>query len=237
MTEKFSGIPECLVEFAEVGAIFEDTLPAKLFRGDAASPLLLVYGPNGAGKSFFLRVLGALAKEEGFEPLPVTMGVRTAAGFHKCFMYSPFGEREESTGLNSLIAVKGAMRTAAGDDRKCFVILDEPDIGMAEGYAAALGEFVAQESKRLAAGSAGIVLCTHSKAMVRRYMACTDTRPHAVHLYGDFAETPQSIEDWLAHQDVYSLERLLTAGDRARTRRHTIEAFLNPDKTPKGASN
>lgn len=224
---KFAGIPEVLVEFAETGMIFESTLPAKLFRGDSASPLILVYGPNGAGKSFFLRALRALAKEEGFEPLPVTMGQRTEGGFHRSFMYSPFGEAQESTGLNSLFAVKGAMRTAAGLDRKCLVILDEPDIGMAEGYAAALGEFIATEAKNIAPGAAGIALCTHSKALVRRYCECAEYTPHAVHLYGDFDAQPQSLEDWLAHQDTYTLDRLLSAGDRARTRRKAIDAFLN----------
>lgn len=220
-------IPEALLDFPETGLIFEKTLPAALFRGDPASPLAFLYGANGAGKSFYLRVLAQIAIAEGYEPLMVSMGLRTASGFHKCFMYSPFGDSQESSGLNSFVAVRGAMNTASAAGRKCLVILDEPDIGMSDGYAEALGEWLAAAVLKLQADGAGVMLCTHSKPLVRRYLECAAHRPHAVHLYGDGDAVPRTLTEWLENRETFSAAWLESHGKRATALRKKIDVFLD----------
>lgn len=223
----FAGIPAAILDFPETSLLCDEALPASFYRGAALSPTILLYGPNAVGKSFFQRVLAQLAKKKGFEPLLVSMGLRTAPGMHRCFMYSAFGDQEESSGLNSFIAASGALRTAQDPTRKTLVILDEPDIGLSDGYAEALGEWLAREERGLHAKSAGIVLCTHSKPMVRRYLECAEHEPHAVNLRDDPTDVGRAPREWLEQRDTYSVEMLESLGQRAKVKRRLIDELMS----------
>lgn len=222
----FAGIPAAILEFPETSLLCAEALPASFYRGADLSPTILLYGPNAVGKSLFQRALAQLAKQEGFEPLMVSMGMRTSSGMHRCFMFSAYGDQQESSGLNSFIAARGALRTACSPERKALVILDEPDIGLSDGYAEALGEWLAREERGLHANSAGIVLCTHSKPMVRRYLECTQHLPHAVNLRDELTDVGRAPREWLDQRDTYSVDLLESLGQRAAEKRRRIYKLL-----------
>lgn len=186
----------------------DDTLAdADLFGREGACPVLheggnphlvLVSGENAGGKSFFGRYLGvgvASRKDEcRIEYLPVTMGMRTASGLHRVFMF-PGEEGRESTGRISIAAVLGALRTCRGRSEPHWLLLDEPDVGLSESYQRALGETLRQFAVELPETTAGLVVVTHSRILASEF---TGADPTMIRVGSDLRPT----REWIAQGDL-----------------------------------
>lgn len=190
-----------------------------LTRGAEDSRVAVITGPNASGKSLMVRMLAATLNEEKVEPLQVSMRYRTMGGIHRAFMFG--SDEDQSTGATSLYAVQGALRTSRERTAQHWVMLDEPDIGLAEEYAAALGAHLASYANDLPEKAKGFVLVTHSRALVRSFVDAMECRPHFVHL-----ESDKSLSDWLATSEQRSIEELLALDALGNTRWSALEAVL-----------
>jgi len=183
-------------------------LKAHLTEGDAASNVLLVAGANASGKSFGVKVLAAWLSQEKpkVEPLQVSMKYRTMAGMHRCFMFGPLGDEQDSTGSISFGAVEGGLSNAKSRTHPCWLMLDEPDTGLSEEFTPAMGEFIARSANEgLGPNCGGLVVVSHSRALMQEMVNTLAVRPHFVHV----DEHPLTIEDWLATSRRRTVEELL----------------------------
>jgi hypothetical protein len=171
-------------------------LKAHLTEGDPASKVLLIAGANASGKSFGITVLASCLSGDKpkVEPLQVSMKYRTKEGMHRCFMFGPLGDQQDSTGSISLGAVRGGLTTAKGRDRPCWLMLDEPDTGLSEEFTPAMGEYLAiAANEGLGEHCQALVVVSHSRALMKEMADTLTLRPHFVHV----DEHPLKLEEWL----------------------------------------
>jgi hypothetical protein len=174
--------------------------------GPKKTKLLVVTGSNATGKSFFGRLVAAYCKtpkamNNKIECIRVGMEIRATEGFHRAFVLQGM-ESEESTGVNSVHMLRGALRTAKSREHDNILVIDEPDIGLSEAYSVAMGEYIAKEMDDLSPLTKLVVLITHSRHIVE---ALLPFKP--AHLrFGDlmtleewveFGPPPKSVEDLL----------------------------------------
>jgi hypothetical protein len=198
--------PAATVLEEALGLLIEDSelfganglLPCRLEPGAPGSRVVLATGPNACGKSFVCRFLnmavagvreerGLTAKGEFFH---IGMRMRTSGNGilgPKTFVYGDEGD--QSTGATSLRAVNGMLRQSPGRDSDHVIALDEPDVGLSDEYAMAMGDKLRAFAAALPARCDALVVVSHSRAMVSRLM---ELRPHRLR-FG-----PLSTEEWLA---------------------------------------
>lgn len=177
-----------------------------------APRLAVVVGDNASGKSLLVRMLAMRAR--GHEVLPVSVSIRerTGAGLGEmsrmaqAMMYGD--ESEQSTGATSVQVVQAALERNADRPGGSIVILDEPEMGLAEGYAHALGTYIASQSKTITRRCAGVVVVTHSRPLVQGIRDTLSRKPTFVATAAG-AGVQADLDGWLAREDRYSVEDLL----------------------------
>ena len=198
-------------------------LYVSLTEGAPESRLAVMVGDNASGKSLMIRFLATLLNAEKTEPLQVSMKYRTAAGMHRVFMFGD--DQEESTGAVSLHAVEGALHTANRRESPCWVMLDEPDVGLSGSYCRALGTYLANSANTLPGENfQGMVVVTHSKTLVAALLANAKHRPHFLAV-GE-RHQGQSAEAWLADTSERSVDELLALADKGRDTWKAINRIL-----------
>jgi len=155
--------------------------------------VLVVTGDNASGKSFFCKYLRAVLNAEKdtlgrIEVMDGGMHRRTRAGIERALMYGD--EDRESTGDLSLGFVLTALRTCRGREHAHILSLDEPDVGLSEGYQTALGDLLYGFADELPAHTAGLVVVTHSRPIVERLIRL---EPHLVRI----GEDQRTTVEWL----------------------------------------
>jgi hypothetical protein len=150
----------------------------------------VVTGENASGKSFLVRTLAHRMREDRprLEVMAVTMNMRSRGGMERAFIWGDEGR--DSTGRLSVKAVIGGLKTCRERDHDHVLILDEPDIGLAEGYAGALGEYVAAFVDEMPERTLGLIVVTHSRPLVRSLMP---TDPTSIRVGDD----PRPLARWL----------------------------------------
>jgi hypothetical protein len=170
----------------------------------------LVAGDNASGKSLLIRVLASWLNDKKVEPIQVSMRYRTASGMHRAFMFGD--EQEDSTGNVSLRAIRGALGTAEKRESPCWVLLDEPDTGLSEGYAEAFGTWLSAFGNRLPLNQCrGLVIVTHSRALLSGLVNNLELVPHFV----CFDQPAMSLQDWLKPKPPRTVEELLALPERS----------------------
>lgn len=192
---------------------------AFLSEGAPETRVAVVTGPNASGKSLFVRVLAATLNEEKVEPLQVSMRYRTSSGMHRAFMFG--NDEDQSTGATSLYAIMGGLKASRTRERAHWLLLDEPDIGLAEEYATSLGLYLAEYANALPELAKGFVLVSHSRALIRAFMGAMVQKPHFVHL-----EQERTLEEWLAPPVPRSVEDLLALDEIGHQRWQAVESLL-----------
>lgn len=204
--------------------VVEDSL---LFR-DEASPfraalrrgavsLVVVTGENASGKSLFVRIAAEFVRKEGILPVSVSVRERTGttggemSGLARVMMFGD--EREQSTGATSVSAVRAALNNLERP-KGSLLICDEPEMGLSEGYARALGVLLGQGAKSLPARCRGVLVATHSRPLVRGIIEGLGRAP--THVACSCTGSPWvGLEHWLEedeHRSVEDLEALQEAG-------------------------
>jgi hypothetical protein len=202
----------------------EGLLRGYLHDGAPDSKLVVVVGDNATGKSFFVRILAGMcnAATPQVEPIQISMKYRTAAGMHRAFMYGPFGDEQDSTGNVSVSVLRSGFRTAHDRKTPHWLLLDEPDIGLSDSYARALGAWICEETGKATAQTEGVMVVTHSKALVRSLFANSGSKPTFVSIGADL-----TLDAWLADETEKSVEQLLDLSARSRALHRAIDARLD----------
>lgn len=203
---------------------------AELFGADGPCPvahekgkarILLITGDNASGKSLVCKYMRQLIREDKVEVMDGGMHRRTTSGFERAFMYGD--ENRDSTGNLSMKFVRTGLRTCQSRETPHVLMLDEPDVGLSEGYQAALGEMLAQFAAALPEQTT-LVIVTHARVIVERLMPF---KPHCFRVGDDRRPTAQWIKEGPLPRSVADLENL---GQQAMERSRAIQAVINSRK-------
>jgi hypothetical protein len=157
------------------------------------------------------------------------MKYRTAPGMHRAFMFGPCGDAEDSTGNVSLGAIKGALRTAEGRDTPTWVMLDEPDTGLADGYCSAMGQYLANFGNRLPLNKCqGFLVVSHSRKLMSSMAFSLNQAPHVLCLAK--YDALDVFQAWLEDERERTVEELLALADVSVNRWRQIEALISRNK-------
>lgn len=192
------------------------------------SKFIVLTGDNATGKSYFSKMLSSwMARHENTSPILLSMINRTGSGvngsgFTKTFIYGD--QSEQSTGETSVSVVRKAFgsvmkRYEEKDTKQSIIVLDEPDIGLSEGYQYAIGQYIAQqynEVKDLDSFS-GILLVTHSKNLIKGILG-SEIKPS----YINSGDSEITLSNWLNKEDRKSIEDLLSLKNKANETRCKI---------------
>ena len=130
------------------------------------SKILLITGDNAGGKSLLCRYLGLVVHETTkMEFMRIGMQMRTESGMAKVFVFGDEGR--SSTGQLTAHSILGAIHNSRQREHKHMVCLDEPDVGLSEGYQEAAGATIWQYANSLPDLCEGLVVVTHSRLIAR----------------------------------------------------------------------
>lgn len=195
--------------------------PCPVLHETGKARILLITGDNASGKSLCCKYLRQLIREDKVEVMDGGMHRRTTSGFERAFMYGD--ENRDSTGNLSMKFVRTGLRTCASRETPHVLMLDEPDVGLSEGYQAALGEMLAGFAKDLPEMTT-LVIVTHARSIVAPFMSL---KPHCFRVGEDRRPTAQWLKDGPLPRTVAELENL---GTQAMERSRAIQHVLNSRK-------
>lgn len=202
-----------------------------------ASPVVVVTGANATGKSLAFRHLAAFANDEGMPAITLSIRERTGAGMGgmagmaKAMIYGD--ETEQSTGATSVnVTARGFKNVFARLEQSppthSPLMLDEPEIGLSEGYTVALGEWLAQQVLALPCEAPGLIVVTHSRSLVSGLVNGLERPPSFIHM----GSVPVSLDQWLIAPEPRSVDDLLALGELGRMGRRAWSCWINsrPEK-------
>lgn len=215
----------------------ENLLPFTATLAEGYSRVALVAGENCSGKSLFVETLRSWAKHRcQVSSICVSIRERTGAGtyemssFRRTMMFGD--ESEHSTGATSAKVVETAFANANSwgrDDRKpTLLVLDEPELGLSEGYACAMGALIGQRVLELDPGVVGVAVVSHSRGLARALAETLGQAPAFVKLGEavDFAT-------WLAAVETRSVDELRALGKLDHERWRLVQQALDEQKKKK----
>lgn len=174
------------------------------------SKFLIVTGDNAEGKSFFVKLFDEYChKFARTECLLLGMSLRTDRSWARSFVYKD--ESNFSTGDSSINCVIKGLETGRKREQEHYLIFDEPNLGLAESYHYALGEYFAGFVKEMPPLTKGLVIVTHSRKLVRPLL---EEHPHHLR-FGDH----QKLKDWIEREPKRrTLEELLQLPEKGLKR-------------------
>lgn len=187
-----------------------DALPPLVLQWDkSGSKLVVVCGENASGKSFLRRIVQTICADAKVECIALSVEGRRTVSYNPWLAMVYGDESTHSTGANSGYIVRASIRTSLERTNPHVIFLDEPDLGLSDGWAACAGrtlaEFVRKENPTLQA----CFVVSHSKALIAELAA---VNPQFVYVGDD--RKIESLSAWLeAPTPRYeSLEDLATLG-------------------------
>ena len=188
-------------------------------------PLLLITGSNASGKSLLSKLLSHRAnKDWGLDLMRVGMDIRTtSSGLRRAFVFGGLDE-DESAGALSVHACLKVFSCCQSKEDRHLVVLDEPDVGLSEEYAAALGQRIARFATAMPATTQALIVVTHSRYLARELR---DLSPAHIRTGDELA-----LSAWLDTPPVASsLDDLETLNKRARSRYNAVERTLRASRS------
>ncbi len=193
----------------------------------------LIVGENASGKSLLVQSIAAFAHRHNIHNVSVSIRERTGAGLHdmagmrRTMMFGD--ESEQSTGATSVRVMEPAfntIRSRAEEKLKSILLFDEPDLGLSEGYACAMGTYLAREVKKLPELVLGTAILTHSRALAKALAAELGHAPTFVKM-----GSKQSFAEWLEGENAKTVEELFAlheAGHKNWLKVHQLlDSFRN----------
>ena len=193
-----------------------------LEAGDAR--VVVLAGDNASGKSLLAQAVAACAyKHHQIEPMVASMATRAGGGMGAAMVYG--SEGHSATNILSVAAARTALTSIPGRlkfHHAALAILDEPDIGLSEGYAQAFGQVLAEHIKALPDANWAVLLITHSRPLVRSLVEHLGVRPTFVH-----AGPKSTLEHWLTHVPQHSVEELLSLQEQGHVRFRQVRGLMD----------
>lgn len=155
-------------------------------------PAFLVSGLNASGKSILTNMVEILARDCGFAHRCVSMDNRTSSsGLERAMIFG--SESDQSTGFISTGAVIKGLKASQTGDKPAVLILDEPDIGLSEELAGAMGEYIAQHIVDSDHNLKFIMVVSHSRPLFERIIEKLAYQPHVAFM----GSTETTFNQWL----------------------------------------
>jgi hypothetical protein len=205
---------------AETRLFGDEGSPFRAAVAPGSQKLAVVTGENASGKSLFVRIVAALAQNDELLPVSVSIRERTEGGMRKAFMFGD--EQDQSTGATSVKTIATAFRNL---DRPSILIVDEPELGLSDGYARALGEFIGREARTVPKKCRGVLVVTHSRWLVRGVMLGLVDAPTHVAVAADAAPRA-GLQDWLDEDEFRTVDDLLALRDVGLDRWRRVNRIL-----------
>jgi hypothetical protein len=234
MAKQKSTLAERLMnEISEADDFFgpEGPCPALVEPGAPGSKVILVSGENAGGKSFIVKWMKALVHNQEkaggpkIEFMDCGMHLRTMPGIHRAFMYGE--ENVESTGNISIKAVLGGLATCRKREHAHVLSLDEPDIGLSEGYQTALGELIEEFAVDMPEKTEALVVVTHSRQIAWQLLHGTpgaNLSPHCIRVGDDLRPT----REWVANGPLKrSVDDLKSLAERTVHRYRAMQKVID----------
>jgi len=140
---------------------------------------MLVAGSNASGKSIVTNMVQIMARDCGFAHRCVSMDNRSGkSGIERAMIFG--SESDQSTGYISTGAVIKGLKASQTSDKPAVLILDEPDIGLSEEMAGAMGEYIAQHVSETDHNLKFIMIVSHSRPLFERILEQLPYQPHVV---------------------------------------------------------
>lgn len=216
--------------FANTALAADEDSPFPAHVTLADSRVIVITGANASGKSLAFRSLHRLGVNAEVSPITLSIRERTGAGtfemasMRRAMIYGD--EHAQSTGATSVTVIsKGfanvVQRLEATPPSPSLLMLDEPEIGLSEGYARALGRYLAEQVTALPAAAPGLVVVTHSRPMVEALVASLGTAPIFIHM----GPTPMTLDTWLTIPEDRSVADLMALVEEGRAGRRRFAAW------------
>jgi len=207
-----------------------EDLPFKATLQKGSPKLMVVTGENSTGKSFFVECLRSWAKfHSKIATISVSIRERSGsgmfdmAGFRRSMMFGD--ECEQSTGATSVQVLGAAFNTAASrvteSKTPSLLVLDEPELGLSEGYACAMGTYLVSKFNELPDKICGVVVVTHSRGLVQALQEELGTVPTFVKL-----GAPLTLAQWLEQPETHTVEELIRLVETGREGRRAVAQLL-----------
>jgi hypothetical protein len=201
---------------------------AKAYYPKHQTPVCVIVGENASGKSVFFQVMAGRARQE-HALLPVTISIRERtgagsyemSGMRRIMMFGD--ESQQSTGATSYNVIQSGFHNATKPDTPAMLLLDEPEMGLSDGYARALGHYIGREALAAPPSLAGVVVVTHSRPLVDSLCMMAGISP----LFVNLNPAPAPLLDWLETDEVRSIDDLKTLREMAIARRHAVANLRN----------
>ena len=159
--------------------------------------VLAIAGESPAGKSLLAQCLVSWAHQQMISPISVSIkrtgaGTFELAGMRRMMMFGD--QSEQSTGATSARVIGTAFRTLesrAQENVSGLLMLDEPELGLSDGYAGAMDTYLATQCPAIPDLACGVAIVTHNRALVRALGVGLNQQPTFVRT-GEAA----SFEEW-----------------------------------------
>lgn len=215
---------------SEAVLIASEASPFKAAVRRGAPGVVVIAGENASGKSLFLRVMCAKAAAMATKKiLPITVSIRERTGggtyemsrMRQTFMFGD--EIENSTGANSVRVVVAAFRNLDKEGRNTLLALDEPELGLSDGYARALGTYIGEQARTVPEACSGVIVVTHSRSLVEGLIRGLGEHPTFAQLGVETAD----LDAWLTEHEVRSTADLLALPDVGLDRWRTLNKIFD----------
>lgn len=196
---------------------------ARFVEGDER--VLLIVGANASGKSLVFRMIAQMADADGIEALTLSIRERSASGPYEMARMRRsmiFGDEEtSSTGAISARVVESGFSNLSSRGN-AILGFDEPEIGLSDGYAEALGEYIAICVKGMHGNACGVMLVTHSRRLAEGLVRGLGRDPAMLSM----GEAPNDVGEWIKSREERSVEELLGLRTVALERFRTVNRLL-----------
>lgn len=206
----------------------ESPFSAKLMAGDPR--VLLIVGENASGKSLAFRLIAQIASQHKVHAITLSIRERTGGGsfemanMRRAMIYGE--ETTSSTGATSASVVERGFANLSGKGPS-LLCLDEPEIGLSEGYCEALGEYIGQKSLDMPSEACGVIVVTHSRRLAKGLVAGIGGEPSFLFMSGRDEAVPSGLADWLESYDKKTIEELISLKDVGLERFRAVQKLIN----------
>ncbi len=216
---------------SESRILTEESSPmrAAFLQGDPR--LLLVVGENASGKSLVFRMIAGLADRHGILAMTLSIRERTGGGLfamahmRRAMIYGD--EETSSTGAVSASVVKRGFDNMRERDGPCILALDEPELGLSDGYAAALGELIGANAAEAGPMACGTIVVTHSRELARGLMRGLGAAPSMIAMTTGGVDAPCGVDAWIESREDRSVDDLLRLADASLDRFRRVQRILD----------
>lgn len=177
----------------------------------------MLAGPNASGKSFLAECAMSWGRQWwDTRSMSVSIRERTGSGsgdmsgMRRAMMFG--NEELHSTGAVSARVVKSAfdnVESWSKEGLKTLLLLDEPEIGLSEGFCFGMGELIGTLVHVMHTGACGVIVISHSRALGKGLQEAMGVKPSFIS-----TGSAMSFEEWTKSEERLSAEDLLNLREK-----------------------